>query len=177
MAVIYYQNIEHNMIRLDIPGCAKESEGVQYNVKKTKCYNHSWIKNKKGYTPIFLCFTDKIKQGHVRCKKQYTPWIKRLVLSVCDKYYIFLFKWTSNKIHDDLNTPFGNQMTNVVILSDLFFESILCKTNYKMLLSSKNTFHVGNEGLQRSLISTPMIYYFHTTDSVFWCSAIMRTGV
>ena len=103
MTVTYYQNAEHNVIWLDIPGCAKESEGVQYNVKKTKCYNHSWIKNKKGYTPIFLCFTDKIKQGHVRCKKYYTPWIKRLVLSVYDKYYIFLFKLTSYKIQDFLN--------------------------------------------------------------------------
>ena len=98
MTVIYYQNAEHIVIWLDIPGCAKESEGVQYNVKKTKCYNHSWIKNKKGYTPIFLCFTDKIKQAHVRCKKRYTPWIKRLVLSIYDKYYIFLFKLTSYKM-------------------------------------------------------------------------------
>ena len=114
MTVIYYQNAEHNVIWLDIPGCAKESEGVQYNVKKTKCYNHSWIKNKKGYTPIFLCFTDKIKQGHVRCKKYYTPWIKRLVLSVYDKYYIFLFKLTSYKIQDFFND--SNQTNYKIIL-------------------------------------------------------------
>ena len=114
MTVIYYQNSEHNVIWLDIPGCVKESEGVQYNVKKTKCYNHSWIKNKKGYTPIFLCFTDKIKQGHVRCKKYYTPWIKRLVLSVYDKYYIFLFKLTSYKIQDFFND--SNQTNYKIIL-------------------------------------------------------------
>ena len=114
MTVIYYQNAEHNVIWLDIPGCAKESEGVQYNVKKTKCYNHSWIKNKKGYTPIFLCFTDKIKQGHVRCKKYYTPWIKRLVLSVYDKYYIFLFNLTSYKIQDFFND--SNQTNYKIIL-------------------------------------------------------------
>ena len=116
MAVIHYQNAEHNVIWLDIPGCAKESEGVQYNVKKTKCYNHSWIKNKKGYTPIFLCFTDKIKQGHVRCKKYYTPWIKRLVLSVYDKYYIFLFKLTSYKIQDFFNDSNQRQTNYKIIL-------------------------------------------------------------
>ena len=119
MTVIYYQNIEHNVIRLDIPVCAKESEGVQYNVKKTKCYNHSWIKNKKGYTPIFLCFTDKIKQGHVRCKKYYTPWIKRLVLSVYDKYYIFLFKLTSYKIQDFFND--SNQHRKVKRIKRLYY--------------------------------------------------------
>ena len=53
-----------------------------------------------------------------------------------------------------------------------FFAKLITKCYY----SYKNTFHVGNVGLQRSLIYIPLIYYFHTTDSVFWCSAIMRTG-
>ena len=141
-------NAAQNVIWLDIPGCAKESEGVQYNVKKTKCYNHSWIKNKKGYTPIFLCFTDKIKQGHVRCKKYYTPWIKRLVLSVYDKYYIFLFKLTSYKIQDYLMIQINVRKT-------------------RLYYSQKNTIQIVNVGSQRSSIPIPLIYSFHTTDSVF----------
>ena len=158
----------YGWISLVEPNNRKESNITS---KKTKCYNHSWIKNKKGYTPIFLCFTDKIKQGHVRCKKRYTPWIKRLVLSVYDKYYTFLFKLTSSKYK--IFRMIQINVRNKIYFSNQFFVKLITKCYYPY----KNTFHVGNEGLQRSLISTPLMYYFHTTDSVFWCSAIMRTGM
>ena len=47
----------------------KESRGVQYNVKKDKMLLAQLDEKQEGYTPIFLCFTDKLKQGNVCHKK------------------------------------------------------------------------------------------------------------
>ena len=50
----------------------KESRGVQYNVKKDKMLVAQLDEKQEGYTPIFLCFTDKTRQGNLRRKKTKT---------------------------------------------------------------------------------------------------------